>query len=179
VVECAGNACSLPLHTIIPALALRDGLPVLCFGVMGGPYQPAGVVRGLQNIVDLGMDVQQALDAISPSVPVARDRTRPSPMLPQPILSSAAWIRGVDADARRGRRPAECQAATLTQQMAHDVVRSLTVAAGRQRRGRFRHRPCCIFVVYPLRYGSFLHGVSPLFNGPGASGSRATCQFAA
>ena len=52
-----------PLHTIIPAMAMRDGLPVLCFGVTGGPYQPAGVVHVLQNIVDFGMDVQQALDA--------------------------------------------------------------------------------------------------------------------
>ncbi len=52
-----------PLHTIIPAMAMRDGAPVLSFGVMGGPYQPAGVVHVLQNIVDFGMDVQQALDA--------------------------------------------------------------------------------------------------------------------
>ena len=52
-----------PLHTIIPALAMRDGAPVLSFGVMGGSYQPAGVVHVLQNIVDFGMDVQQALDA--------------------------------------------------------------------------------------------------------------------
>lgn len=52
-----------PLHTIIPAMALRDGQPVLSFGVMGGPYQPVGVVHVLQNIVDFGMDVQQALDA--------------------------------------------------------------------------------------------------------------------
>ncbi len=52
-----------PLHTIIPAMALRDGEPVLSFGVMGGPYQPVGVVHVLQNIVDFGMDVQQALDS--------------------------------------------------------------------------------------------------------------------
>ena len=52
-----------PLHTIIPAIAMRDGAPVLSFGVMGGPYQPAGIVHVLQNIVDFGMDVQQALDA--------------------------------------------------------------------------------------------------------------------
>ena len=51
-----------PLHTIIPAMALRDGEPVLSFGVMGGPYQPTGVVHVLQNMVDFGMDVQEALD---------------------------------------------------------------------------------------------------------------------
>jgi gamma-glutamyltranspeptidase/glutathione hydrolase len=52
-----------PLHTIIPAMALRDGRPVLSFGVMGGPYQPTGLVHTLQNVVDFGMDVQEALDA--------------------------------------------------------------------------------------------------------------------
>jgi gamma-glutamyltranspeptidase/glutathione hydrolase len=52
-----------PLHTIIPAMALRDERPVLSFGVMGGPYQPTGLVHTLQNIVDFRMDVQEALDA--------------------------------------------------------------------------------------------------------------------
>jgi gamma-glutamyltranspeptidase/glutathione hydrolase len=52
-----------PVHTIIPAMALRGGQPLLSFGVMGGPYQPVGVVHVLQNIIDFGMDVQQALDA--------------------------------------------------------------------------------------------------------------------
>jgi gamma-glutamyltranspeptidase/glutathione hydrolase len=52
-----------PLHTIIPAMAMRDGQPLLSFGVMGGPYQPVGVVHVLQNIVDFGMDAQEALDA--------------------------------------------------------------------------------------------------------------------
>ena len=52
-----------PLHTTIPAMVLRDGRPVLSFGVTGGPYQPTGVVHTLQNIVDFRMNVQEALDA--------------------------------------------------------------------------------------------------------------------
>ncbi|MEO7242023.1 MAG: gamma-glutamyltransferase family protein [Variovorax sp.] len=52
-----------PLHTIIPSMAMQDGRPLLCFGVMGGAYQPVGVVNVLQNIVDFSMDVQEALDA--------------------------------------------------------------------------------------------------------------------
>jgi len=52
-----------PLHTIIPAMALRGGRPWLSFGVMGGAYQPVGQVHMLQNLVDFGMDVQEALDA--------------------------------------------------------------------------------------------------------------------
>jgi gamma-glutamyltranspeptidase/glutathione hydrolase len=51
-----------PMHTILPAMALRDGRPDLVFGVMGGDYQPVGQVQVLTNILDYGMDVQQAID---------------------------------------------------------------------------------------------------------------------
>jgi gamma-glutamyltranspeptidase / glutathione hydrolase len=52
-----------PLHTIIPGMAFKNGRPFLSFGVMGGAYQPVGQVQVLQNIIDYGMDVQEALDA--------------------------------------------------------------------------------------------------------------------
>jgi gamma-glutamyltranspeptidase/glutathione hydrolase len=52
-----------PLHTIIPALARKDGLPVLGFGVMGGHYQPVGQVHVLTNLLDFGQDPQTAIDA--------------------------------------------------------------------------------------------------------------------
>ncbi len=51
------------LHTIIPGFATRDGAPWLSFGVMHGFYQPVGQVQVLQNIVDYGMTVQEAIDA--------------------------------------------------------------------------------------------------------------------
>jgi gamma-glutamyltranspeptidase/glutathione hydrolase len=50
-------------HTIIPAMALRDGRPVLAFGTMGGEGQPQTQAALLTNLVDFGYDVQQAIEA--------------------------------------------------------------------------------------------------------------------
>jgi gamma-glutamyltranspeptidase/glutathione hydrolase len=52
-----------PMHTIIPAMALRDGHCDVSFGVMGAHYQPMGHVQMALNLYDYGMDVQSAIDA--------------------------------------------------------------------------------------------------------------------
>jgi len=52
-----------PFHTIIPAFVTRDGRPWMSFGVMGGDMQPQGHVQVLCNIIDFGMNLQEAGDA--------------------------------------------------------------------------------------------------------------------
>lgn len=51
-----------PLHTIIPALTTRAGRAQMSFGVMGGQYQPVGQNRVLTNMMDYGLDIQEAID---------------------------------------------------------------------------------------------------------------------
>jgi gamma-glutamyltranspeptidase/glutathione hydrolase len=52
-----------PFHTIIPAFVMKDGSPFMAFGLMGGDMQPQGHVQILTNIIDFGMNVQEAGDA--------------------------------------------------------------------------------------------------------------------
>jgi gamma-glutamyltranspeptidase/glutathione hydrolase len=51
-----------PLHTIIPCITTKGGRAAMSFGVMGGQYQPVGQVRVLTNMLDYGLDVQEAID---------------------------------------------------------------------------------------------------------------------
>lgn len=51
-----------PMHTIMPGMAARDGKCLLSFGVMGGDYQPFGHAHVLTNLLDHGMDLQEAID---------------------------------------------------------------------------------------------------------------------
>lgn len=52
-----------PFHTIIPAFVTKDGQPYMSFGVMGGDFQPMGHVEIVMNMVDFGMNLQEAGDA--------------------------------------------------------------------------------------------------------------------
>jgi gamma-glutamyltranspeptidase/glutathione hydrolase len=51
-----------PMHTIIPGMVVKDGRTVMPFGVMGGHYQVMGHGHFLTNLLDLGLDLQEAID---------------------------------------------------------------------------------------------------------------------
>ncbi|HEX2654863.1 MAG TPA: gamma-glutamyltransferase, partial [Xanthobacteraceae bacterium] len=113
-----------PMHTIIPALAMRGGRCEMSFGVMGGGYQAMGHAHVVSNVVDYGMDVQAAIDAprvffegeqtqIERGVPAAeieglKSRGHDVVMRPMPLGGGQAiqidWERGVligGSDARK------------------------------------------------------------------------------
>jgi gamma-glutamyltranspeptidase/glutathione hydrolase len=52
-----------PFHTIIPAFVMKDGKPLISFGLMGGAMQPQGHAQIIVNLVDFGMNLQEAGDA--------------------------------------------------------------------------------------------------------------------
>ena len=52
-----------PFHTIIPAFVTKGGKPWLSFGLMGGAMQPQGHAQIIMNLVDFGMNLQEAGDA--------------------------------------------------------------------------------------------------------------------
>jgi gamma-glutamyltranspeptidase/glutathione hydrolase len=52
-----------PFHTIIPAFVTKDDKPLISFGVMGGATQPQGHAQIVMNLIDFGMNLQEAGDA--------------------------------------------------------------------------------------------------------------------
>jgi gamma-glutamyltranspeptidase len=51
-----------PMHTLVPAMVMRDGKLAMSFGAMGAHFQPMGHVYMMSNMYDYGMDPQEAID---------------------------------------------------------------------------------------------------------------------
>ena len=66
-----------PFQTIIPAFVKKDGEPYMTLGLMGGGMQPQGHVQVLINMVDYGMNLQEAGDAARINHDGGRQPTEP------------------------------------------------------------------------------------------------------
>lgn len=66
-----------PFQTIIPAFVNKDGQPFMTLGLMGGGMQPQGHVQVLINLVDFGMNIQEAGDAARINHDGGRQPTEP------------------------------------------------------------------------------------------------------
>jgi len=95
-----------PYHTIIPAMAYKDGKPWMTFGVMGGDMQPQGHVQIMLNRIEFGMNIQEAGEA-------ARFKHNPS--------AGVAVESGIDATT-----------VTELNRLGHSIVRTPGVFGGYQ-----------------------------------------------
>ena len=75
-----------PLHTLIPAFVMKDGVPWLSFGVMGGDHQAQGHTQVLVNAIDFGMNVQEAGEAAR--VNHGNDGLQVESATPEPVIAA-------------------------------------------------------------------------------------------
>jgi gamma-glutamyltranspeptidase/glutathione hydrolase len=93
------------MHTLIPAMAARDGRCWAAFGNMGGDAQPQLQVQVLANLVDRGLDPQAAVAEprlrvepggdvlqVEADHPAAREILRSN--LPTQALPPRSWLMG-------------------------------------------------------------------------------------
>jgi gamma-glutamyltranspeptidase/glutathione hydrolase len=90
-----------PFHTLIPAMVFKDGKLWMSYGVMGGDIQPQGHVQVLVNLLDRGLNLQQAIDA--PRVRYIRGRQ----VMMEPELGEAVIAGLVARGHERALPPAE------------------------------------------------------------------------
>jgi len=76
-----------PFHTIIPAFITKNGQPWISFGVMGGDMQPQGHVQIVMNLIDFGMNLQEAGDA-----PRIQHEGSTSPEAQAAPMTNGGWV---------------------------------------------------------------------------------------
>jgi gamma-glutamyltranspeptidase / glutathione hydrolase len=89
-----------PMHTILPGMLMKDGQAVMPYGVMGGHFQPVGQTLLLTNMIEFGMDVQQALDL--PRVMTTKGKLEVESGVPMPVVEA---LRQLGHDVVRVEKP--------------------------------------------------------------------------
>ena len=79
-----------PRHTILPGMVLRDGQPEFLMGCVGANNHPQGQLQGLVNVLDLGMNTQQAMDAPRFRVVMTNDQVQLDADIPQDVQRDLA-----------------------------------------------------------------------------------------
>jgi gamma-glutamyltranspeptidase/glutathione hydrolase len=74
-----------PMHTLVPAMVLKDGEPHMVLGVMGAHFQPMGHVYVMTNVFHYGMDPQTAID--TPRVFFDGDTVLVEESVPETVVS--------------------------------------------------------------------------------------------
>jgi gamma-glutamyltranspeptidase/glutathione hydrolase len=69
-----------PRQTINPAMAFKDGRPFLAWNTPGGDNQPQAMLQAFLNVVDFGMNVQQAVEAPTLTTSAFRQSNYPQPV---------------------------------------------------------------------------------------------------
>ena len=79
-----------PRHTILPGMVLREGKPEFLLGCIGLNNHPQGQVQTLVNVLDLGMNPQQAVDAPRFRVVMTTDEVQLDPGIPEQVAFDLA-----------------------------------------------------------------------------------------
>lgn len=74
-----------PRHSILPGMVLRNGQPEFLVGCIGQNNHPQGQLQSLVNVLDLGMNPQQAVDAARFRVVMANDQVHLEAAFPESI----------------------------------------------------------------------------------------------
>ncbi len=85
-----------PRATLTPGLALKDGKPYLSFAVQGGDGQDQNLLQFFLNMVEWGMDVQQAVEAPNINSYQMRNSFGQHESIPGRLLVQSAtppWVR--------------------------------------------------------------------------------------
>ncbi len=113
-----------PRTTLTPSLALRNGKPWMAFGTQGGDQQDQWTLQFFLNVVDFGMDLQEALDA-----PTAHTCHFPSSFHPRAAEINALYVEGRIPEATRDALTAKGHDVKVNPDWHHGRVMAVRLTA--------------------------------------------------